>query len=153
MSVVVQSEGFDPLDQQQMLLARSRGAAVATFTVYVRDLCDQGTVMALELEHYPGMTERALGDIGSLAADRFGLQAWRIVHRHGLLKDGEPIVWVGTVANHRGHAFAGCEFIMDHLKTQAPFWKKEHLTDGQSLWVAARDADSRQQQSWQDTQG
>ena len=150
MSVIVLSEAFDALDQQRILLSDSSGAAVATFTGYVRDLCEQGSVRALELEHYPGMTQRSLEDIGAAAQGKFSLKRWRIVHRYGLLSEGEAIVWVGVVADHRGEAFAGCEFIMDHLKTQAPYWKREHLTDGRAHWVAAKEADERQQQTWQE---
>ena len=85
MSVTVLSEAFDALDQKRILLSDSGGAAVATFNGYVRDLCAQGNVRALELEHYPGMTQRSLEDIGAAAESKFALKRWRIVHRYGLL--------------------------------------------------------------------
>lgn len=152
MTVSVQRQAFDIQAQYELLRGSGAGAGVATFTGYVRDLGEGGTVTALELEHYPGMTEKVLGEIGASAEQRFGLLGWRIVHRFGLLHDQEAIVWVGTVADHRTEAFAGCQFIMDNLKTRAPFWKREHLEGGSALWVASRTEDQERELSWQEKQ-
>lgn len=151
MSVTVQREAFDPTEEYQRLLAVCPGAALVTFTGYVRDIDEQADVAVLELEHYPGMTERVLADIGAQAEQQFGLQAWRVVHRYGRMAVSDPIVWVGTVAPHRGAAFDGCHFMMDALKTDAPFWKKTYRLDGSSDWVAAKSEDDLQRQRWRNT--
>ena len=152
MTVSVQQQAFDIQAQYELLLGSRVGAGVATFTGYVRDLSEGGPVTALELEHYPGMTEKVLGEIGASAEQRFGLLGWRIVHRFGLLGDQEAIVWVGTVADHRTEAFAGCQFIMDSLKTRAPFWKREHLEGGNALWVKSKAEDLDRELAWQEKQ-
>lgn len=148
MRVLVQSEPFEVDTHYDFLLREYPGAAVVTFTGYVRDHCDGGDVVALELEHYPGMTEAMLEEIGGEASKRFGLHAWRIVHRFGTLEATDPIVWVGVASDHRGQAFDGCQFIMDRLKTDAPFWKREHMSDGRAEWVAARQDDSDRRDRW-----
>ncbi len=147
MGVRVQIEPFDGA-QEYDRLAASGHAAVAVFSGQVRDFGYLGDVSLLELEHYPGMTERVLTEIGDSASARFSLLSWRIIHRYGPLKAGEAIVWVGVTAHHREAAFAGCEFIMDHLKTNAPFWKKERHADGKAHWVAAADTDEQRRRRW-----
>lgn len=148
MRVAVHSHAFEVESHYDLLVREYPGAAVVTFTGYVRDHCDRGDVVALELEHYPGMTESVLEQIGAQAEERFNLKAWRIVHRFGTLDVTDPIVWVGVVADHRGQAFDGCQFIMDVLKTDAPFWKREHLQNGGAEWVEARVDDSDRRQRW-----
>lgn len=106
------------------------------------------TVAALELQHYPGMTERALHDIATTAIQRWSLNAVRIVHRTGPLAAAEQIVFVGVASTHRAAAFQGCEYIMDRLKTEAPFWKKIHATDGSAHWANARDSDAVAARRW-----
>ena len=151
MSVLVLEQAFEVREQYEQVLSNSPGAALVAFTGYVRDICDYGVVEALELEHYPGMTEKVLDDIGMAAAQRFSLLGWRIVHRFGVLQESEPIVWVGVAAAHRGEAFAGCQFIMDTLKTRAPFWKKEHLKEGGAIWVASKEQDEQREREWRDS--
>ena len=143
MSARVQHESFD-------IGAELRGfgagaGAVVSFSGLVRD--EDGRLVALEIEHYPGMTEKALQAYGMQAADRFGLADWRIIHRHGRLAVGEPIMMVATAAPHRIDAFAAAEFLMDWLKSRAPFWKKEISADG-SEWVAAKDSDEDALSRW-----
>lgn len=121
--------------------------AIVTFTGIVRD--DTGTLAALEIEHYPGMTERALADYGAEAAARFALADWRIVHRHGRLAVGEPIMMVATAARHRHAAFQAADYLMDWLKSRAPFWKREISRDGATRWVDARTSDEEALSRWQ----
>ncbi|MDO5613114.1 MAG: molybdenum cofactor biosynthesis protein MoaE [Paracoccus sp. (in: a-proteobacteria)] len=137
----------DPFDTAAELAGFGQGAgAVVTFTGLVRD--DTGTMQALEIEHYPGMTERALTDYGEQAAARFGLSDWRIIHRHGRLSVGEPIMMVATAARHRRAAFDAADYLMDWLKSRAPFWKREIGPDGQGEWVAAKDSDEAALSRW-----
>ncbi len=147
MSVSVQQERFSAGEEYDRLLLESPGAAMTTFTGYVREFSKHGDVATLELEHYPGMAERVLGELGVAAASRFSLLGWRIVHRYGALSAGEIIVWVGTVAQHRAEAFAACEYIMDVLKTDAPFWKQEQGSAG-GQWVEAQERDTLRRQRW-----
>lgn len=154
MRVFVQQENFSVSDQYASLVRSCPGAAVVTFTGHVRDFCadspvSDSAIVGLELEHYPGMTESVLKRIGREAAERFALREWRIVHRFGVLAFPDPIVWVGVVADHRGPAFDGCQFIMDALKTDAPFWKKEHWGNGMATWVEARAEDDQRRERWQ----
>lgn len=146
-NVLVQTAPFSPSAAYEAMLSRSSGAAVATFTGYVREFSDGGAVRLLELEHYPGMAERVLADLGGVALARFKLRDWQIIHRYGPLAVNEPIVWVATIADHRGNAFAACEFLMDTLKTNAPFWKREHGEHGGN-WVAARQIDAERGRRW-----
>ena len=113
----------------------------------MRNNNDGAGVSAMELEHYPGMTERAIEAMIDEAIARFHLHAARVVHRVGPLLPGEQIVLVAVTAAHRGQAFEGCEFLMDYLKTQAPFWKKESTADG-ARWVDAREADDAALRRW-----
>lgn len=143
----VQEQTFDAGALQQALVGADSGAVV-TFTGHVRGGAGPDAVTCLELEHYPGMTERSLLAILEDAAARWVLLAAAVVHRVGRLAPGEPIVWVGVSAAHRGEAFAACEFIMDFLKTRAPFWKKEHRADG-ATWVESRSSDDDRAARWQ----
>jgi molybdopterin synthase catalytic subunit len=148
MSVSVQSEDFSVGDEiSAMSAGRSDIGAVVTFTGLVRDTAGGEKITDMELEHYPGMTEKALADIESKANDRWDLQATRIIHRYGKLKPGAQIVLVATASPHRGDAFEAAEYIMDFLKSRAPFWKKEGTRDG-GKWVDARDADEDALNHW-----
>ncbi|MGD1983579.1 MAG: molybdopterin synthase catalytic subunit MoaE [Chromatiaceae bacterium] len=122
--------------------------AVATFTGLMRDSNEGDRVAAMTLEHYPGMTEKALQRISDEATERWSLLGVRIVHRVGDLRPTDPIVFVAVASAHRGDAFAACEFLMDYLKTQAPFWKRETLVGGTDRWVAARDSDTQAAERW-----
>lgn len=149
MSVSVQSEDFDVGAEIDVLTrGRHEVGAVATFVGLVRDRNDGTGVHAMTLEHYPGMTERALEDILVEARGRWQIQTARIIHRYGRLEPGERIVFVGVTSPHRGDAFAACEFIMDYLKTRAPFWKREETPDG-ARWVDARESDDSAAARWE----
>lgn len=122
-----------------------RAGAVVTFSGLVRD--EGGTLTAMEIEHYPGMTEAAIAGHVAAAAERFSLADVLVIHRHGRLGPGEAIMMVATAAAHRGDAFAAAEFLMDWLKSRAPFWKKE-IGAGGATWVAAKDADEAALERW-----
>ena len=129
----------EPFDMAALLAGFGAGAgAIVTFTGLVRD--DTGQMTALELEHYPGMTEKAVRDIAARAATRWNLIDLAVIHRFGRLDVGEPIMAVATAARHRAEAFAAAEYLMDYLKSRAPFWKREIGQDGPGAWVAAKDA-------------
>ena len=148
MTVSVQQADFDVAALQRELLAGAQQeGAVATFTGYVRVSNEQREVYTMELEHYPGMTENSIGDILLQATDRWPLFASSVVHRVGKLRPGDQIVWVGVSSAHREAAFSACEFIMDYLKTRAPFWKKELGPDG-GHWVSAREHDAGRAWVW-----
>ncbi|MDC0661315.1 molybdopterin synthase catalytic subunit MoaE [Marinobacter sp. SS21] len=148
--VIIQTNDFDHAAQYQALRAAGpTTGAVATFTGLVRDFGDQSQVSGLFLEHYPGMTERVIEDLIRQASQRWDVQAVRVIHRVGELALGDQIVFVGVSSAHRGDAFAACQFIMDALKTTAPFWKKELAADGDH-WVEQKDSDLEQAQQWQD---
>lgn len=150
MSVSVQIEDFDVGAEIAALSAdRHDIGAVATFTGLVRSDNDGSAVSAMTLEHYPGMTEKALEEIVAEARGRWQVEAVRVIHRYGRLEPGERIVFVGVAGAHRGEAFAACEFIMDYLKTRAPFWKKEETPEG-ARWVDARDSDDSAAARWED---
>ncbi|TRW97402.1 molybdenum cofactor biosynthesis protein MoaE [Paracoccus sp. M683] len=137
----------EPFDLASDLRDFGAGAgAIVTFTGIVRD--DTGQMQALEIEHYPGMTERALTDFGDQAARRFDLTDWLIVHRHGRLAVGEPIMAVATAARHRKAAFEAAEYLMDWLKSRAPFWKREIGPHGTGQWVEAKDSDEDALTRW-----
>lgn len=141
----IQLDDFEPGAETAALSAGDAGVgAVATFVGLVRG----GEVTAMTLEHYPGMTEQALTDIVAQARQRWSLQRVRVIHRIGRLLPGDRIVFVGVASGHRGEAFAACEFIMDYLKTRAPFWKKEETPNG-SRWVDARETDDQAALRWQ----
>jgi molybdopterin synthase catalytic subunit len=125
----------------------SRIGAVVNFVGTVRDINDGASVAELELEHYPGMTERALADIVEQACARWPLYGALVIHRIGPMQPLDQIVLVAASAAHRGEAFAACEFIMDYLKTEAPFWKKEQTPAG-ARWVDARVTDDTARAKW-----
>jgi molybdopterin synthase catalytic subunit len=117
----------------------------------MRDLNEGDRVEHMVLEHYPGMTEKALREIADNAIGKWDLQRITIVHRVGELRPTDPIVFVAVASAHRGDAFAACEFLMDFLKTRAPFWKREQLVDGSQRWVAARASDAHAADRWADS--
>ncbi|CAM2193180.1 molybdopterin synthase catalytic subunit [Paraburkholderia kururiensis] len=148
MTVRVQTEDFDLSAEVAALRAQNpRIGAVACFVGTVRDLNEGSGVEAMELEHYPGMTEKALVDIVDAARGRWPGVDVLIVHRVGKLYPLDQIVLVATTSAHRGDAFASCEFVMDYLKTQAPFWKKEKTAAGER-WVDARESDDAALARW-----
>jgi len=144
-NVVIQATPLD-LAAAYGLAAGPEVGAVASFLGIVRDAPDGG-LQALELEHYPGMTEAAIEAMAAQARQRFGLSLARVWHRVGRLAVGEPIVLVLTHSPHRQAALDGCAFLIDYLKTQAPFWKKEHGVHG-AQWVDAREADDAALARW-----
>ena len=154
MRVSVQEADFDVGAETEALTAgRPDVGAVASFVGYVRadklageNVAEQA-VSAMTLEHYPGMTEKSLEAIVAEAESRWSLLGVRVIHRFGRLVPGDRIVFVGVAGSHRGEAFAACEFIMDYLKTRAPFWKKEDTPEG-GRWVDARDADDAAAEKW-----
>lgn len=144
----VQREDFDGAVESAAITAgRKDIGALVSFIGLCRD--EQGQLDALELEHYPGMAEAELKRIGTMAIERFNLLALTIIHRFGKIAAGEQIVLVIAASSHRQAAFDGANFVMDFLKTAAPFWKKEHGVDGTcGHWVAARDADDAARDRW-----
>ncbi|WP_343551553.1 molybdopterin synthase catalytic subunit MoaE [Pantoea sp.] len=140
-------EPFDVGAEYAQLAAHDSDGAVVTFTGKVRNHNLGDSVAALTLEHYPGMTEKALADIVVEARQRWALQQVTVIHRVGELFPGDEIVFVGVSSAHRGSAFAATEFIMDYLKTRAPFWKREVTAQG-DRWVDARDSDHQAAERW-----
>jgi molybdopterin synthase catalytic subunit len=148
MSVRIQSEDFDAGAEISRLRAGNpRVGAVASFIGVARDINDGAAVRTLTLEHYPGMTERALEEICARARQRWNLLDVLVIHRVGELKPLDQIVLVVVTSAHRAEAFAACEFVMDYLKTEAPFWKKEVTPDG-ARWVDARESDDSARARW-----
>ena len=148
MAIRVQQQGFDPGRELNALHAANLGiGAVVSFVGYVRDFNEGQTVSGMYLEHAPGMTEKALEKIAVEAAARWSLLQVEVLHRVGRLEPGEPIVFVAVASAHRAAAFEACEFIMDYLKTRAPFWKKEDTAEG-SRWVEGRDSDLAAAERW-----
>ena len=146
--VTVQTADFDLGAEVAALRAADAGVgAVAAFIGTVRDRNDGQGVSAMELEHYPGMTERAIESMIDEAMRRFDIRAARVIHRVGPLLPLDQIVMVAVTSAHRGQAFEACEFLMDYLKTQAPFWKKEVTPDG-ARWVDARVGDDDALKRW-----
>ena len=146
--VTVQTEDFDLGREVAALRAADASiGAVAAFIGTVRDRNDGQGISAMELEHYPGMTERAIEAMIDDAVQRFGINGARVIHRVGLLQPLDQIMMVAVTAAHRGSAFQACEFLMDYLKTQAPFWKKEQTPEG-ARWVDARVSDDAAMQRW-----
>ena len=147
-TVRVQEADFDTgRELDAMTRGRADVGALATFTGFVRDANDGSDVTAMNLEHYPGMTEKALAEICAQALTRWDLIDTLVIHRVGALKPGDRIVLVGVMSAHRGQAFAACEFIMDYLKTRAPFWKREDTPQG-TRWVEARSSDDSAAAKW-----
>ena len=146
MTVRIQQQPFDLGAEAASFAAAAAGAgAVVTFSGIVR--ADDG-LTAMEIEHYPGMTERAVAAIRAEAMDRWRLTDALVIHRHGPMAPGELIMMVATAARHRGDAFAAAEFLMDYLKSRAPFWKRERRVGG-GAWVAARREDEEALGRWQ----
>ena len=150
MSVSVQAAAFDTaLEVRSLTAGRTDIGAVVTFTGIMRGEAKGHPITSMELEHYPGMTERELARVEALARGRWPLQGVRIIHRIGVLRPGEDIVLVVTLSSHRQAAFEAAEFLMDYLKTSAPFWKKETGADGVGMWVDAREADNKARERWE----
>jgi molybdopterin synthase catalytic subunit len=148
MSVRVQEQDFDvSAELALMRLGNPKIGAIASFVGVVRDINEGDSVATMTLEHYPGMTEKAITEIIDQARGRWEVLDALVIHRVGTLKPTEQIVLVIVASTHRGDAFAACEFIMDFLKTQAPFWKKE-ITPNGARWVDARVTDSRAAERW-----
>lgn len=148
MAVRVQQAAFDPGAELNALHAANLGiGAVASFVGYVRDFNDGEDVAGMFLEHAPGMTEKALQKIVEEAERRWPLLRLEVLHRVGALEPGEPIVFVGAASAHREAAFDACRFVMDYLKTRAPFWKKETTAQG-PRWVEGRDSDQAAASRW-----
>lgn len=149
MSVRVQHEDFDvAAEVKAVTLGRTDVGAVVTFTGTVRGAAGDEAIDSIVLEHYPGMTEAELERIEAAAKARWPLQATTIVHRVGRLRPGENIVLVVTASSHRQAAFEAAEFLMDYLKTDAPFWKKEDVSGRDARWVDARESDSVSRSRW-----
>ena len=149
MTVKVQEADFDVGAELATLRAGdARVGALASFLGLVRDMNDGSSVSEMTLEHYPGMTEKALEEIVVEARGRWDIYDALVIHRVGPLKPCDQIVLVAVTSAHRGEAFAACEFIMDYLKTRAPFWKKEATPDG-GRWVDARETDDSAATRWQ----
>lgn len=147
-TIRIQAEAFDTA-AETAALAQGRGdiGAVVAFTGLCRD--EDGRLSALELEHYPGMAEAEIARMAAQAETRWPLKGLTVIHRFGLIRPGEPIVLVLAASAHRHAAFEAAEFLMDYLKTRAPFWKREHLADGTTgAWVEAKDADDAAMERW-----
>lgn len=146
MTVRVQAEPFDAgAELNGFAQGRSDVGAVVSFTGVVRDV--DGGLREMQIEHYPGMTEKAIASIVAEATSRWDLADALVIHRYGPLKPGAPIMMVATAAAHRAAAFAAADFLMDYLKSRAPFWKKE-VTGAGTGWVAAKDADEDALNRW-----
>lgn len=146
--VSIQTEDFDLGAEVARLRTGDGGVgAVVAFVGTVRDRSDGADVSRMELEHYPGMTETSIDAMIDAALARFDIRAARVIHRVGVLDAQDQIVLVAVTSAHRGQAFQACEFLMDYLKTQAPFWKKEHTPQG-ARWVDARSHDDAALQRW-----
>lgn len=147
--IKVQTQDFELADEYQQLKQDSQAnGAIVTFTGLVRDFNQQGQLQALELEYYPGMTEKVLEQICLQAHSRWQLGQIRLIHRVGELAVNEQIVFVGVSSEHRQSAFEAAQFIMDRLKTDAPFWKQE-VSGGQKSWVEAKVSDAELAKRWQ----
>ena len=149
MSISIQQHDFDVSTELKALrVANKNVGALVSFVGLVRDFNGDDPIENLTLEHYPGMSEKALADILDLAHTRWNLIASRVIHRIGTLLPSEQIVFVATAAAHRSEAFAAAEFIMDYLKTDAPFWKKEQTRHG-AVWLETKDTDTARATRWQ----
>lgn len=151
--IKVQVEPFDPDAESRLVREGNPGVgAVVTFLGLMRDINEGDGVTAMTLEHYPGMTERALAAIADEAMQRWDLEGINVLHRVGELRPEEPIVLVAVSSRHRGEAFRGCEFIIDYLKNRAPFWKKEQTAAGER-WVESRHSDKQAEARWRQSDG
>lgn len=147
-TVSIQTQDFDVSQELATLRAGdTRVGAVCSFLGTVRERNDGSSVASMELEHYPGMTEKSISAMMDEAKKRFDIFAARVIHRVGLLHPEDQIVWVAVTSAHRGESFKACEFLMDYLKTQAPFWKKEVTPEG-ARWVDARVSDDQALARW-----
>lgn len=148
--VQIQTHDFSVQDLTEQLRKQCAGqaGAIVAFTGYVRDYAPQNPTDALYLEHYPGMCEREIQDLCKQAGQRWNILDTLVVHRVGRLHNSEQIVFVGVASAHRSEAFRACEFIIDALKTRAPFWKREQLADGQSFWVEQKESDEQKTRAW-----
>ena len=149
-AIRVQREDFDAGQEIATLRGNPTVGAIASFIGLCRDVNEGERIAAMTLEHYPGMTEKALERIVAEASARWKLLDVNVIHRFGELKPTDQIVFVGVARSHRKDAFAACEFIMDYLKTRAPFWKKEATSVG-SRWVEARTSDDEAARAWEET--
>ena len=146
--IKVQREDFDiGAELAQLTDGNAKVGGLASFVGLVRDLADQGAVSAMTLEHYPGMTERRLAEIEAEARSRWPLESVLIIHRYGKLEPGDRIVLVATTSAHRQAALESCAFLIDWLKTKAPFWKLEEGAKG-AAWVEAKESDDRAAEKW-----
>ncbi len=146
--VSIQPTDFDVSAELAALRAQDKGVgAVCCFVGTVRDRNEGAAVASMELEHYPGMTEKSIQAMGEEAFRRFDILGARVIHRVGLLQPQDQIVLVAVTSSHRGESFRACEFLMDYLKTQAPFWKKEQTPEG-ARWVDARVSDDQALARW-----
>lgn len=150
MLISVQAQDFDAAEvARQLCSERKDVGAIVSFSGLVRDLSAQQNLVAMQLEHYPGMTESALSDIGQQALQQWDILDLAIIHRVGQLRPAENIVLVVVISAHRRDAFEACDFLMDYLKTRAPFWKKEITTDAE-VWVEAKQSDQDAANRWTD---
>jgi molybdopterin synthase catalytic subunit len=147
MKISVQKADFDIGAEVRAIAANRKIGAVASFIGLVRDVNEGALVGAMTLEHYPGMTEKALAAIVEEAKGRWEVLDCTVIHRYGELRPADQIVLVVVASGHRGDAFAACEFLMDYLKTRAPFWKKEQTPEG-ARWVEAKDSDDELAGRW-----
>lgn len=147
--IKVQRSDFNVAEEYQELANDNQDGAVVTFVGKVRDFNEGLNVQGLSLEHYPGMTEKVLSEIEATARNNWPLNKVTIIHRFGDLNLGDQIVFIGVTSPHRKAAFAACEFLIDFLKTKAPFWKKELTSDG-SVWLDAKNSDGDASQQWQE---
>ncbi|MEI2613872.1 MAG: molybdopterin synthase catalytic subunit MoaE [Methylotenera sp.] len=149
MTVRVQTQDFDVgFEINQLRVARPDVGAVVSFVGQVRDLNDGNTIATLTLEHYPGMTEKSLEAIVNQAKSRWNIMDATIIHRVGMLQPLDQIVLVAVSSAHRNEAFSACEFMMDYLKTEAPFWKKEATAEGEQ-WLEAKETDETARKRWE----
>lgn len=148
--VIVQQADFDSAALVAQMRERTAGkaGAVVTFTGYVRDYAPDQATQSLFLEHYPGMCEREITEICNTALSRWDVAEVLAVHRYGELHLKDQIVFVAAASAHRGQAFRACEYIIDALKTRAPFWKRETLSDGGRFWVQQKEADADKTEQW-----
>lgn len=148
--IIVQAEDFDAAQLTRQLRERAAGkaGAIVTFTGYVRDYAEGQPTQSLFLEHYPGMCEREIEALCATARERWRIEDVVAVHRHGELHHTDQIVFIGVASAHRGDAFRACEFIIDALKTRAPFWKRETLADGKQFWVEQKQSDAGKTDAW-----
>src|SRR5947209_20023582 len=150
--IAVQREPFDTAGELAAVAGERRGiGAIVSFSGLCRD--EGGALAALEIEHYPGMAEEEIARVTAQARERWPLRGLRVIHRYGAIRPGEQIVLVVTASTHRGAAFAAAEFLMDYMKTRAPFWKRARRADGAiEGWVEAKDADDASAARWDSAQ-